>query len=171
MLFGSGCGYRALHSQAQPADADRLAVVIVDSRVTPTTAADEVAGGVRESLARSGMLRSGSSYPRAEVEVVRIDQESDAVADTGPVGAPSALRTPRAHGLRVGVVARAAVRRSEAEAPITDTGDVRAFTILAAESDPDLGSELLFERAARAAGRQAGLRLGARLLGHPSVSE
>jgi hypothetical protein len=159
----AGCGYRPLHASALATEGERLAVLVVSSHVTPTSAADEVAGGVREALSESGALRSGTGYPRVEVEVVRIDQESDAIADLG--GAP------RARAVRVGVVARAWIKRAASEPATGDTGDVRAFSVVAADAVPALGSELVLERAARASGRRAGLRLGARLLGHPAASE
>jgi hypothetical protein len=157
----AACGYRPLHAQTPPGD--RLAVVIVSSQVTPTSAVDEVASGVREALAESGMLRAGSEYPRAEVEVVRIDTESEGIADVA--GAP------QARGLRIGVVARAWVKAKPGDGKTNDTGDVRVVSVIAAEHDPGLAAELSFERGARAAGRRTGLRLGARLVGHPSLSE
>ena len=159
--FASACGYRPLHANVP--EGERLAVVVVASHVTPAAASDDVAGGVREALSESGALRAGTAHPRVEIEVVRIDQESDAIADVGG--------SPRARGQRVGVVARAWVKRSPTEPATTDTGDVRAFTVIAAETEPGLAAELVLERAARAAGRRVGLRLGARVMGHPVASE
>lgn len=160
-VAATGCGYRPLHANVP--EGERLGVIVVASHVTPTTASDEVAGGVREALSESGALRNGTGYPRVEIEVLRVDQESDSIADVGG--------SPRARGLRVGVVARAWVKRSAGDVATADTGDVRAFTVIAAEAAPGLAAELVFERAARAAGRRAGLRVGARVLGHPAVSE
>jgi len=142
---------------------ERLAVTVVASHVTPHSASDDVQAGAREALAESGLLRSGAGYPRAEIEVLRIDEESEGIADVA--GAPLA------RGLRVGVVARAWVRE-RAQGPLTnDTGDVRAFSVIAAEREPNLASELLFERAVRAAARRVGHRLGSRIAGHPAASE
>ncbi len=167
LVAAAGCGYRPVHGASNEAEA--YGVVTVAARVTPTSAADAVAVGVRDALAEGGALRGGEGYPRVEIEVVRIDEEADAIGVVQPT--PGGRHFPRARGVRIGVVGRAWLRRRAEAGPELDTGDVRVFSSLGADSSPDLGALRARDAAAEAAGREVGHRLGMRLLGHPAVSE
>lgn len=167
VLTGAGCGYRPVHAAGIPTEA--YAVTVVTARVTPTSAADAVAAGLRDALAADGALRGGEGYPRVEIEVVRVDEDPDAI---GAITAePGGRHFPRARGLRLGVVARAWVRRRADAAPELDTGDVRAFASVAADAAATSDGDRARVVTAESAGREAGRRLGARLLGHPALSE
>ena len=73
----AACGYEPLHGG--PAR-ERLGVVVVRSKVPDAAASDEVAAGVRDELARAGALEPGSGYPRCEIEILRADEASEAIA-------------------------------------------------------------------------------------------
>jgi hypothetical protein len=144
-------------------------VKVVRSLLPDAVAADEVASGVREELARAGALEAGEGYPRVEIEVLRGDESSEGVA--------AVAGAPVARGTGVAVVARAWVATAEGEAPRSDTGDVRAEESIgvdegAAGTGPDPRASFFHHAdAARAAARRVGRKLAARLLGQPSASE
>src|SRR5687767_11954285 len=97
----TACGYRAVYGGAGGA---RLHVALVRSLVPDAVASDEVVAGVRERLAREGMLADGDGYPRIEVEVLRADEIAegtlarDARENTTGGNASSSAR-PVARGL------------------------------------------------------------------------
>jgi hypothetical protein len=158
LLSLTGCGYHALHG----GDADaRLHVTMVRSHVANAAAADEVVQGVREALARDGALAPGDGYPRVEVEVLRADEVSEAIAG-GAV--------PAARSSSVGIIARGWIVRFPGADAERDTGDLRALDAVAPAVDPrkDL---LQHEDALRSVARRLGRRLGARILGHPTAGE
>jgi hypothetical protein len=160
-----GCGYRAIYGGAQTG---RLHVVVVRSAVADAPAAGEVAAGMREELAREGMLESGEGYPRAEVEVLRADFASEGIAASAGV--------PLARATRVGLVARARVVASPGAEPRDDTSDVRADVVVAidaasARGEVDLRAAAFHDAdAIRAAARRVGRALARRLLGEPAAS-
>jgi hypothetical protein len=136
--------------------------------VPDAVAADEVASGVREELARAGALEAGEGYPRVEIEVLRGDETSEGVA-AGSSG-------PLARGTGVAVVARAWVASAENAPPQADTGDMRAEESIAVDEAAAGGADpraSFFHHAdaSRAAARRLGRKLAARLLGQPSASE
>ena len=142
---------------------------LVRSLLPDAVAADEVASGVREELARAGALEAGEGYPRVEIEVLRGEETSEGVS-AGASG-------PVARGTGVAVVARAWVV-SSADAPLqADTGDMRAEESIAVDEVAGFGgpdpraSTFHHADAARAAARRLGRKLGARVLGHPAASE
>jgi hypothetical protein len=144
--------------------ATKLHVVLARSLVADAVAADEVLSGVREELARDGALASGDGYPRVEIEVLRSDEASDAIA------APSGANAPVARGLEVAIVARAWVVGAKGDAPQNDTGDLRATDLVA----PEIAARAdLFQHAdaTRAAARRVGHKLARKLLGHGAASE
>jgi hypothetical protein len=155
LLCLAACGYRPVHQ----ADGARLHVTLVRSVVADAVAADEVASGVRDELAKEGALDSGSGYPRVEIEVLRLDEVSEGIA------APA----PRARASRVGVVARAWIA-VEPGKPVRETGDMRATEVMAVDEGP-VSSSFHFDAAVRAAARRLGQKLARKLLGHPAVSE
>jgi hypothetical protein len=159
----SSCGYRAVYAAQQ----GKLHVKVVRSLVPDAVAADEVASGVREELARAGALESGDGYPRVEIEVLRADEASEGIA--------AGAGAPVARGTTVAMVARAWIAAS-AEAPVAqDTGDVRAEQSIAvdvAAGQVDPRADVFHHAdALRAASRRLGHVLGARLLGQPAPSE
>jgi hypothetical protein len=158
ILLTASCGYRALHSGEAY---ERLHVSLARARIANAAAADDVLIGVREELARDAALASGDGYPRVEVEIVRADEVSEAIAG----GA-----APRARSSSVGLVARAWVVRAPGGERERDTGDVRALDAVApgADARTDL---LQYDEAQRAVARRLGRKLGARVLGHPAMSD
>jgi hypothetical protein len=134
---------------------------VVRSLVPDAVAADEVAAGVREELARAGALQAGEGYPRVEVEVLRADEASEGIV-AGPSG-------PVSRATDVGIVARAWIATSPGSRT-GDTGDLRDEETIAVDPTP-LGSEFHSADALRAAARRLGHKLGAKLLGFPAASE
>jgi len=164
LLALAACGYQPVYA-AQPV---QLHVVLVRSLVPDAVAADEVASGVREELARAGALEGGQGYPRVEIEVLRADEGSEGIA-AGASG-------PVARGTAVGIVARAWVAPTEGAPHASETGDMRAEESIAVDqtllgaSDPR-ASVLHDADARRAAARRLGHKLAARVLGQPAASE
>jgi hypothetical protein len=165
-LMVVGCGYHSVYAAGPPG---KLHVKVVRSLLPDAVAADEVASGLREELARAGALEAGEGYPRVELEVLRGDETSEGVA-AGASG-------PVARGVGVAVVARAWVVASANAEPEADTGDMRAEESIAVDETGGVGgpdpraSGFHHADASRAAARRLGRKLGARLLGQPSASE
>jgi hypothetical protein len=157
-LFLSACGYHSLYAVGPQG---RLHVVVVRSLVADAVAADEVASGVREELARAGALEAGEGYPRVEIEVLRADEASEGIA--------AGANRPVARGTEVALVGRAWVAAS-AGSQQSDTGDVRAEVGIATDAAA-LSSGFHHADALRAAARRLGHALGSRLLGQPAASE
>ena len=157
-LLGA-CGYQPVYAAGQPA---RLHVKVVRSAVPDAVAADEVASGVREELARLGALAPGEDYPRIEIEVLRADEASEGIR-AGGAG-------PVARATDVALVARAWIARGPAAEPESDTGDLRAEDTAAVDDGPR-SAGLHHADALRAAARRLGHSLGARLLGLPASSD
>ena len=140
---------------------------LVRSLVADAAASDEVAIGMREELAREGALQPGEGWPRAEVEVLRAIEASEGIVARG--GAPAA------RGIDVGIVARAWIAQSPGEAPVRDTGDMRAGEVITVDEtggvlDPR-SSSFHQADALRAAARRLGYKLARRLMGHPAAGE
>jgi hypothetical protein len=172
----AGCGYRAVYGDRP---SFRLHVKLVRTLVPDVVASDEVAAGVREELARSGVLEGGEGYPRVEIEVLRADEASEGIAaSSGP--APR----PVARSLDVGISARAWIVRAPDAAPESDTGDLRAEDSIAVDEtgqagqlsegglhpDPRAGA-FHYADALRAAARRLGRRLAYKVTGEPAVSD
>lgn len=161
ILQVSACGYTPLYS-APPAE--RLSVALVGARSGDAIASDEVVAGVRDTLAKEGALAPGGTYPRVEVEVLRVDEASEGIAaDDTPSG-----HVPRARATEVGVVARAWIARDASGSREADTGDLRSLDLAAAPNGGDsLSAEAMrHDDALRATARRLGQRLALRLLGH-----
>jgi len=150
------CGYRAVYAN----ETEKLHVHLDRAPVADAAAADEVLSGAREQLAREGALAAGEGYPRLVIEVLRIDEQSEAI---GAEGAPRASSTRRA------VVARAWVEKSP-NVTERDTGDVRSEDLSSVRDSP-IADELASLDASRAAARRLGRRLALRALGHPTSSD
>lgn len=160
----ASCGYRPIYGAV---GLERLHVRIVRALVADAAAVDEVADGMREELARAGVLASGDGYPRAEVEVLRADESSEGIAagSSGPV----------ARGVDVGVVARAWIVRTAGGPRKSDTGDMRCDEVIAVDEtagalDPRAAA-FHDADARRAAARRLGRKLAAKLAGYPAADE
>ena len=160
----SACGYQPVHGAA---GAKHLSVVLSASKVPDAVASDEVLAGVREELARAGALASGASYPRCEVEVLRMDESAEGIAALPAEGAPL---VPQARATRVGLLARAWIVESAGAERERDTGDVRTFETVATAPDAR-GATFRHSDALRAAGRRLGRRLASRIMGLPSPGD
>lgn len=159
----AACGYQPVYATRSAP----LHVKLVRSAVADAIAADEVAAGVREELARAGALAPGEAYPRVEIEVLRADEASEGVG-ASPGG-------PQARATDVGIVARAWVVAAAGQAPQAPTGDLRAEDTLAVDEGdtaPDpRASAFHHADALRASARRLGRALGARVLGLPAGSD
>ena len=169
--FGvAGCGYQPVHG-GENATAERLHVHLVNARVADAITSDEVASGARNTLAKEGALAPGAGYPRVEIEVLRADETSEGVIAVG-----GARGVPRARASEIGIVARAWLVRTEGGVRERDTGDVRAFDLVATPARGDIGGDLAAESfrhddALRAVARRVGQRLALRILGHPVAKD
>jgi hypothetical protein len=159
------CGYHPVYGSQAPM---RLHVKVTRTLVPDAVAADEVASGMRDELAREGALDGGDGWPRAEVEVLRADDSSEGIAVRS--GAPAA----RAE--EVSIVARAWITPEPGASPEHDTGDMRAAVVAAVDESTcgafDLrASGFHHADALRAAARRLGQKLARKLIGHPATSE
>lgn len=155
----AACGYRPLRSGSD----EKLAVVLIGSRAADVTVDDEVVAGVREELARHGVLRAGSDFPRVEVEVLRVDEQSGAVRRV-------AVDRAEARATSAAVLARAWVRASHGADRQRETGDMRrdAFTSVPSSADVAL---LARGDALRGVARSLGHALAKRLAGDLAISD
>lgn len=161
--FSGACGYQPLYAASGE---ERLSVVIVSSRVPDAIATDEVAAGVRDELMRARAYASGEGYPRAEIEILRLDESSESI------GVTAAGDGPEARSLWFGVVARAWILRAKDGPRERDTGDVRSADVTATSASGDAPAAMFSALdTVRAAARRTGRRLGARLLGIPTASD
>ncbi len=131
---------------------------------TSERVAAEVVRGTTGALAKEGLLRAGdaSSYPRVEVEVLRIDE--------APNGIAASAGAPLGRGHEVAVIARAVLRTEASGEGHRDTGDVRGQVFVARA--PTLSrADAELDAATLAAARRAGRLLGESLAGHPIATE
>jgi hypothetical protein len=154
----AACGYQPVYAAGPQA---KLRVAVVRSLVPDAVAADEVAAGMRDELARAGALQAGEGYPRVEIEVLRADEASEGIV-AGPSG-------PLSRATDIALVARAWIAASPGVTS-SDTGDMRAEVTIAVDATP-LASGFHAADALRAAGRRLGHAMGARLLGLPAATE
>jgi hypothetical protein len=166
-LAPAACGYAPVYASGS---AGRLHVRLARSIVVDAMAADEVAQGAREELARFGALESGDGYPTLEIEVLRTDEASEGLL-VGPTGAAA----PTARATAIALVARGHVVPHAGADPERDSGDLRAETTLAVDEaggrpDPR-GSIFHAADAVRAAARRVGARIARRIMGLPAASE
>jgi hypothetical protein len=145
-------------------------VKLVRSLVADALAADEVAQGAREELARNGALEGGEGYPRLELEVLRSDESSEGItASPGPGGAPVARATS------VSLVARGWVVEQRGAEPQRDSGDLRAEASIAVDENgavPDpRASSFHAADALRSAARRVGSRVARRIMGLPAATD
>ena len=141
--------------------------MLAESKVPDAVATDEVLAGAREELAKGGALASGSGFPRCEIEVLRADEASEAIA-AGRDSAGALL--PQSRATRVGLVARAWVLTGPGAERERDTGDVRAYESVTVAADARAAS-FRESDALRAAGRRLGQRLAARVMGRPAPTD
>jgi hypothetical protein len=148
-VLAASCGYRGVDAHG-PTEAWHVVVTRVS--MADALAADEVASGVRDELARAGVLSPGDGWPRVEVEALGVDESSVGIVSVG--GGPEA----RATG--VGITARAWLRRAADRPMERDTGDCRAEVVLSVGA-----AEGSLDPRWAGARRSAALRAGARRLG------
>lgn len=158
-----GCGYQPVYGRA---GGMHLHVKLVRSLVVDAIASDEVAAGVREEFARAGCLEAGEGFPRAELEVLRSDAESEGIAARGG---------PVARATNVALVARAWVVASKGAPAAADTGDFRAEETVSLDvvgTAPDPRAAAFHDAdALRSAARRLGRKLALKLLGAPPATE
>ncbi|MGH7281589.1 MAG: hypothetical protein ACRELY_08715, partial [Polyangiaceae bacterium] len=126
----SACGYAPLYASPP---AEHFSVALVGAHTGDAITSDEVAAGVRDALAKEGALAPGSTYPRVEIEVLRVDETSEGIA---AVDAPGG-HVPRARATEVGIVARAWIARDASGSREADTGDLRSLDLAAAPNEGD----------------------------------
>jgi len=163
-LLVAACGYTPVHSGVA---AERLHVVLSESKVPDAVASDEVLAGAREELARAGTLESGDGFPRFEIEILRADEASEGIAAVPDM---SGRLVPESRATRVGLVARGWIVRSRGGERERDTGDVRVFETVSVAFDARVAT-FRHSDALRAAGRRVGKRLATRIMGLPSASD
>jgi hypothetical protein len=160
----AACGYRAVYGEHAPS---RLHVVLTRTLIPDVVASEEVVAGLREELARAGVLEPGAGFPRVEVEVLRADEGSEGIA-VGPTG-------PVSRATDVGLAARAWIVRAEGAPPESDTGDLRTEETIAVDESstgPDPRASAFHEAdALRAAARRLGRRLADKVTGEPGSSD
>ena len=157
------CGYAPAYGGERPQQ--QLTVTAAPSLAPESGALASVLRGVRQELSRAGALRAGSSYPRAVVELLRVDERAAGMA-VQP-GQPSGA--PLARGSLVGVTARAWVVESPSAKPYRDTGDVRRVATVM--SGASLSSDVAnHDGAVELAAAGVGKALGRRLLGEVEPS-
>jgi hypothetical protein len=158
------CGYHPVHGGPP---AERFSVVLASTNVPDVAASDEVVAGVRDEFARLGVLHDGGSYPRCEIEVLRVDESSEGIRAAKN---DDKVLLPVARATRVGVVARAWIIRSKDGPRERDTADMRASGTASVASDARTATFQQVD-AVRAAGRRVGRALAARVLGLPVSSD
>jgi hypothetical protein len=164
VLVVAACGYQPVHGGPS---SEHFAVVLTTSNIPDAVASDEVLAGVRDELARSSSLTAGESYPRCEIEVLRADEAAEGI---GATPNSDGVLLPDARATRVGIVARGWIVRSKDGLRERDTGDVRATEVVSVAPDARAATFRNAD-ALRAAGRRAGRRIGAHVLGLPVASD
>lgn len=132
------------------------------TNIPDVVASDEVLAGLRDELAKANALATGESYPRCEVEILRMDEGSEGIS--------SVAGQPAARATRSGVVARAWIIRSKGGPRERDTGDVRSVDTTSVAPDARTATFQQLDTL-RAAARKTGHRIGTRILGLPSATE
>jgi len=157
-LLLAQCGYAPAYGGKRPSA--QLTVASASSLVPESGALAAVLSGLRQELSRAGALRPGTAYPRAVVELLRVDERAAGMA-VQP-GAPAA--SPLGRGSEVAVTARAWVEQAPGAHPYRETGDVRRTTTVGATTSLALDAAA-HDAALESAGLSAGQALGRRLLG------
>ena len=160
----TACGYSPAYGGLRPNQ--QLTVAAAPSLSPESGALAALLSGLRGELSRAGALRAGTGYPRAMVELLRVDERGVGVAVQ--LGQPRA--TPLARGSTVGVMARAWIEDSPSAKPYHDTGDVREALHELAGDAVATGTTLAMDAlahdtAVEQAGLAAGQAIGRRLLG------
>ncbi len=160
----SGCGYEPVYGGDRPTT--RLSVTAAPYGTPDVAAVAAATRGVRRSLSSAGVLKPGTGYPRAVVEVVRVDEQAGGIV---AVQSGAGENLPRARSLAVGVVGRAWVEAGAHAAKTRDTGDVRRIQRYAPVEDARL-ERLHHDEAISAAAHALGRALGRRILGEPEAT-
>lgn len=162
LTCAASCGYRPLASHGAASPGGGLHVTHGKRMVPAARAADALASSVSGRLAEAGELLPGTGYPMLEVELLRVDETGEGLAD--------ASGRPLARGLRITAVGRARVYRGPSTEAALDTGDVSAHVSLAPGA-LEAEALVLRERAVVAASQKLGVRLAERVLGLPAPSD
>jgi hypothetical protein len=159
--MAAACGYEPLYGAHQASASEpSLAVLTPATRLAPdAAAASALEAGARAALARAGKLRSGSGYPRLELELLRIDDTSEGIARVNEL--------PLARATRVAVVARGWVETAKDAPAVRDSGDLRAIETVSTEGGDARLESLRRDAAIRAAARRLGDRMGRLAVGEP----
>jgi hypothetical protein len=157
-LLSLACGYSPAYVGTRPAQ--QLTVAAAPSLAPESGALSALLNGLRGELSRAGVLRAGTGYPRAVLELLRVDERGAGMAVQ--LSQPSA--TPLTRGATVGVTARAWVEDSPNSRPYHDTGDVRRVYTVATGSTL-AADALAHDSAVEQAGFATGQAIGRRLLG------
>jgi hypothetical protein len=160
------CGYAPVLASG---GGGHMHVKLVRSLVADAVAADEVAQGAREELARYGALEGGEGYPRVEIEVLRAAESSE-----GLVAGEAGALAPTARATSLSLVARGWVVEEPGGDPERDSGDLRSEAFVTVDEgvgvpDPRAG---VFHAAdaLRAAARRLGATIGRRAMGMPAMT-
>lgn len=157
-LLLAQCGYAPAYGGSRPTA--RLTVSAAASLAPESGALAGLLSGVRQELSRSGVLRSGTAYPRAVVQLLRVDERASGIAvQPGQPGS-----APLARASEVAVTARAWVEDGPGERPYRDTGDVRRVSTVAVSPSLAVDSAT-HDSALQSAALHVGQALGRRLLG------
>jgi len=163
-VLSASCGYGVLRAQTS---SEALHVVVVRALEADALAADEVASGVRDELARASALLPGDGWPRVEIEVLRADESGAGIVAQGD--------SPQARGLGFGITARAWLSRLPNGPPERDTGDLRAEVATAVdELAGTIDTRWEASRhsdALRAAARRLGRQLARRIERLPATTD
>jgi hypothetical protein len=157
--LATGCGY---HPAFSTVASERLGVVAGTVLVPDSGTLAAVIAGARSELERTGVLGPEATYPRLEVDVLRVDEVSSGVTAAGA--------SPIARGMGVAVVGRGRVVREPGAAPESDTGDLRRTSFLAGDSDPRVDSTL-YDAALRGAAERVGRDVAKAALGIPEPAD
>jgi hypothetical protein len=159
-LGSAGCGYQLVHTTA--GGAGPFAVKGAPLQTPDAALAAATEDGARAELSRAGDLGGREARRVVEIELVRVDEASEAIA--------VASGTPRASAVRVTAIGRARVRRADDAVIERETGDVRVSEVAEAATDVPSGA-VVRDSAGRAAARRLGEALVRRLLGRPEPGE
>jgi hypothetical protein len=157
-LMLGACGYRAVYSAERPTQ--RLSVRVGAPRSPDLAAAEAAVSGARAELSSAGVLGADGTFPRLDVEVLRVDEVGTGVAES-----PRHGNVPEARGSGVAVVVRGLVYEQPGIVA-RDSGNVRRAEWVSSASGSADGA-MTYDAAVRAASRRAGRAVARRVLGIP----
>lgn len=150
------CGYRPLKTAL--GGHPQVRVVSAESHVPGSAGVDvaeELASGARAELARWGALGASDAPDRLRLEIVRLDETSEAISVV--------KGRPHARGLRLRALARGVVSNASDS---WETSDVEVTELVSSTEDP-LAWDAARGAAARTLARRAGALVAREVLGVP----